>query len=185
MGAPIQNIADRDEPQWFVVIAYKQEEKAEQILSGEAGLEYYIAKHYVIRMVKGKKQRQLVPYISNLLFIHASWTQIVSLKRVYPFIKFATWNKSTGQEYLIVPDQQMRDFIRVTQTNAEQLRYYAPDELNLEKGTQVRVVGGEFDGVEGTFIKVKGKRGKQLVVLLPRLLAASIEINPDYLEVMP
>ena len=60
MGAPIQNIADRDEPQWFVVIAYKQEEKAEQILSGEAGLEYYIAKHYVIRMVKGKKQRQLV-----------------------------------------------------------------------------------------------------------------------------
>ena len=184
MGTPIQNIEDRDKILWFVVIAYKQETKAEKILSGTDGLEFYIAKHYVIRMVQGKRQRVLVPYIPNLLFIHASWTQIVNFKKKHPFIKFATWNKSTGLEYLIVPDTQMHNFIRVTSDIEKDVKYYSPDEIKFGAGTKVRVIGGELDGVEGTFVKVSGRRSRQLVVLIPKLLAASIQISPDYLEVL-
>ena len=184
MGTPIQNIEDRDKILWFVVIAYKQEAKAEKILSGTDGLEFYIAKHYVIRTVQGKRQRMLVPYIPNLLFIHASWTQIVNFKKTHPFIKFATWKKSTGTEYLIVPDAQMQNFIRVTSDNEKDVRYYKPEEINFGEGTKVRVIGGELDGVEGTFIKVRGRRSRQLVVVLPKLLAASIQISPDYLEIL-
>lgn len=184
MGTPIQNIEDRDKILWFVVIAYKQEAKAETVLSDKDGLEYYIAKHHVIRTIKGKRQRVLVPYIPNLLFIHATWTQIVNFKKKHSFIKFATWKKSTGLEYLIVPDKQMRDFIRVSTDYERNVRYYSPSEINFKKGTQVRVIGGKLHGVEGTFVKINGRRNRQLVVLIPRLLAASIEISPDYIEVL-
>lgn len=184
MGAAIQNIEDRDKILWFAVIAYKQEAKAEKILSSTDGLDFYIAKHYVIRTVKNKRQRVLVPYIPNLLFIHASWTQIVNFKKQYPFIKFATWKKSTGLEYLVVPDKQMQNFIRVTSNSEKDVKYYTPEEINFGEGTKVRVIGGEMNGVEGTFIKVRGRRSRQLVVLIPKLLAASIEISPDYLEVI-
>ena len=44
--------------------------------------------------------------------------------------------------------------------------------------------GGPFDQVEGYFLKIGRKRGKQLVVIIPDLLAVSAEIAPDYIQVI-
>ena len=42
--------------------------------------------------------------------------------------------------------------------------YFSPDEINVAKGTKVRIHGGQFNGLEGTFIKVKGARDRRVVV---------------------
>ena len=47
---------------------------------------------------------------------------------------------------IIVPEEQMRRFIAVTGTYDEQLMFFKPEELNLSKGTKVRVRGGDFEG---------------------------------------
>ena len=52
----------------------------------------------------------------------------------------------------------MQRFIAVAGTYNDHLLYFQPEELNLSKGTKVRITGGDFEGQEGVFLKVKGAR---------------------------
>lgn len=182
MNSIIDSIKSKTKVQWYVMIAYKQETEAEKVLLGKDGLEYYIAKHYIVQNFHGKKKQRLVPVIPNIIFVHASQVQIVKFKEKYNFIKFATWQTNEGLQYLTVRDSHMEDFIRVSASNEQSTRYYKPEELDLKKGTKVRVFGGQFDGIEGEFIRVKGKRSRQVVVIIPKVLAVSVEIEPDLIE---
>ena len=180
----LKNVDDKNKVHWFVMIAYKREKDAEAALSGDDGLEYYIAKRYIVKTIRGIKKRVMVPSIPNILFIHASHAEIIKFKEKYNFIKFMIWHKTTGTEYLVVNDAEMENFIRISSSDAESVKYYQPDEINLKKGTRVRILGGEFDGVEGVFVKVDGKRSKQVVVVIPDLLAVSVYVHPDLIEVL-
>lgn len=168
--------------QWFVMRAYKCEKLAEEKLSGKDGLEYFIAKHYVIRVYHGVKSKRLVPVIPGLVFVYARHDQIVDFKKRYNFLQFAMWEKRTGQEYIIVPDDQMNSFIKVASRCEKDVTYYKPDEIDLKKGTRVRIHGGELDGVEGIFVRVQGKRNRRVVVLLDGIMTAATEVHPDLIE---
>ena len=85
---------------WFVMRAYKSEKRAEEKLKGKDGLEYFIPKCYAVRVYHGVKSKRLVPVIPNLVFVHASRTQITEFKKRYNFLQFVMWEKSTGLEYL-------------------------------------------------------------------------------------
>ena len=181
-GTISESIKSKTEVRWYVMIAYKQESEAERVLSGDDGLEYYIAKHYIVQTFHGKKKERLVPVIPSIVFVHASQVQIVRFKEKYNFIKFSTWNTRDGIVYLTVSDKEMNDFIRVSQSNENSIRYYRPGDLNLKQGTRVRIHGGQFDGIEGTFIRIKGRRSRQVVVIIPNVLAISVEVHADLLE---
>ncbi len=171
-------------PSWYVMRAYKTEKKAEEILRGKNGLEYYIPKHYVVRVYHGVKSKRLVPVIPSLIFVRASHKQILEFKKYYNFLQFVMWNKQDGLEYLIVPDYQMDNFIKVTSCYEENTTFHNPDEIDLTKGTRVRILGGRFDKVEGTFMRVAGKRNRRLVVMLEGVMAASVEVAPDLIEIL-
>ena len=68
---------------WFVMRAYKSEKRAEEKLKGRDGLEYFIPKCYAVRVYHGVKSKRLVPVIPNLVFVHASRTQITDFKKRY------------------------------------------------------------------------------------------------------
>ena len=136
---------------WFVMRAYKSEKRAEEKLKGKDGLEYFIPKCYAVRVYHGVKSKRLVPVIPNLVFVHASRTQITEFKKRYNFLQFVMWEKSTGLEYLVVPDDQMESFIKVSSQYGENISYYNPDELDLRKGCRVRIHGGKLNGVTGVF----------------------------------
>ncbi len=169
---------------WFVMRAYKCERLAEDILSSEGGLEYFIPKHYVMRVFHGRKSKRLVPVIPSLVFVHASKDSILSLKKIHNFLQFVMWEKSTGPECLVVPDEQMEDFIKVASAQEESTTYFKPEEINIKRGTRVRIHGGRFDGVEGVFMQVKGKRNRRLVVMLEGIMAVVAEVDPDLVEIL-
>ena len=60
-----------EEPKWLVMIDYKSEKTAEDMLCGNDGLEYFVPKRYVARKYQGKMKRVIVPVIPNLVFVHA------------------------------------------------------------------------------------------------------------------
>ena len=60
--------------------AYKNEKKAEEMLKGKDGLEYFIPKHYAVRSITEWIQK-VVPVIPNLVFVHASRKQITDFKK--------------------------------------------------------------------------------------------------------
>ena len=155
---------------WFVMRAYKSEGKAEEKLAGKDGLAYFIPKCYAIRVYHRVKSKRLVPAIPNLVFVHASRSQILNFKKRYNFLQFVMWKKSTGSEYIVVPD--------------ENISYYRPSEINLQKGTRVRIHGGKFDGVKGIFMQVRGKRNRRIVIMLEGVIAVTAEVDPDLVEVI-
>ncbi len=173
---------DATKARWFVMRAYKCEKLAEEKLNEKDGLEYFIPKHYVIRVYHGTKSKRLVPVIPSLVFVHARHDQIVDFKKQHNFLQFAMWEKRTGQEYIVVPDDQMDNFIKVASQYDKNVTYYKPDEIDLKKGTRVRIHGGELDGVEGIFVRVQGKRNRRVVVLLDGIMAAATEVHPDLIE---
>ena len=78
----------------------------------------------------------------------------------------------------------MRNFIQVCEQREQEVIFYRPDQIQVERGQRVRVHGGTFDKLEGIVVKVEKKRNKQFVVLVPQVLAASIKVDPEYLEII-
>lgn len=180
-----ENETATDPIRWYVMRAYKCENKAEERLSREDGLRYFIPKHYAVRVYHGVKSKRLVPVIPSLVFVQASRKQLVRFKKENNFLQYVMNRTDNGTECLIVPNDQMDNFIKVASRPEENLRYFNPDEIDIRKGTPVRIIGGIFDGVEGVFMRTEGVRDKRVVVLLKGVLAVSAKIHPDLIEVLP
>ncbi len=174
---------DSSEVRWYVMRAYKSEKTAEEKLDG-CGLEFFIPKHYVIRVFHGRKSKRLVPVIPSLIFVRASKDRILEFKKNNNFLQFVMWEKSTGSECLVVPDSQMEDFIKVASQNIDTTAFFKPEEIDIKRGTRVYIHGGRFDGVTGVFMQVKGKRNRRLVVMLDGIMAVVAEVDPDLVEII-
>ena len=170
---------------WYAMRIYKNEKEAEEKLSEKGGLPHFIPKKYAMRTYHGKKTLRLVPVIPSLVFVHASYRQIVTFKQAaYNNLQFILKSREGANQYITVRDKDMESFIRVCEQHSEDTRFYRPEDIRVEKGTRVRVHGGVLDKVEGIFVKVTGKRSKQLVVLLTGVMAVSTTVQPEYLEVL-
>lgn len=173
---------DADKPFWFVMVAYKRELPACESLT-QRGMEAFVPMQTVVRERAGRKTRLQVPAIATVVFVHDTWTRLMEAKKEMAYLKFRMCDTSEGREYLIVPDGQMRDFIRVCQSSGD-LQFLEPGELTISRGTRVRILGGPLDGVEGTFQRVKGKRSRRLVVTLDGFCGVAAEVSPDLVELL-
>ncbi len=173
-----------DKVQWYVMRAYQSERRAEEEMD-KAGIENFLPKRCAVRVYQGKKSKRLVPVIPSTIFVHASFEDIFLFKRRHAFLQFVTWKKSDGLDYVVVQDRQMENFIKVASAyESEEVLFFTPDEISVEKGTRVRIHGGKLNNVEGVFMRVTGKRNRRLVVMLDGFLAASVEVHPDLIEVI-
>ena len=165
--------------------AYKNEKKAEELLSGKNGMTYFIPKQKVIRTYQGKKVITTEPVIHSLVFVFASQKQIVNFKRyIFNDLQFVSWKRDNSTNYLTVPSDEMDNFIRMCTQKEQEVTFYTPADIQVEKGQKVRVHGGTFDKMEGILVKTYKKRNKQLVVIIPDILAASANVAPEYLEIL-
>ena len=164
---------------WFAMRAtYRREMEAKKLLAAES-IESFVPMRYVL--AKNKKKYQLVPVIHNLIFVHARPSHIHQIKKGIQFLQYMV-DKRSGQK-IVVPDGQMKRFIAVAGTYHEHLLYFSPEEVNFSKGTKVRICGGEYEGYEGIFIKVKGARDKRVVVQVQGVIAVALAtIHPDLIE---
>lgn len=180
--------AAEDDPQilWFAMSApYRRELKARDYLQAK-GVECFIPMvPTILQKRNGVKSRQLVPAIHNLIFVHTSKSIIQELKRGVDYLQYRTTPKNGKNIPIIVPDKQMQQFIAVTQAVGEELTYLRPEEVDIEKGAKVRIHGGAFDGTEGIFVKIHGKRNPRVVLLIQGVVAVAMaEISAEYIEVI-
>ena len=94
-----------------------------------------------------------MPAVHNFIFVRTTRRIIRETKRTVLFLQYITMPDAGKNSPIIVPDIQMQQFISVSRLHNERLIYLTPEEINLAKGTRVRVLGGPFDGVEGVFVK--------------------------------
>ena len=181
----MNNVENIPSPMWYAMSApYRNEMKAKLLLDSKAVENFLPLCDKIFTDKNGNKVRKTAPIVSNLLFAYSTFENLQQIKARAKFLQYRTRKLNGRNQPIIVPDEQMRQFIAVCKTNSEKLIYLQPDEINLAKGTPVKVIGGLFDGVEGVFLKVKGARSKRVVVQIDGIAVATAEIEPQYIEII-
>ena len=161
---------------WYVANTCRQEKKIKQRLDS-MGNENFIPFQQIARKIHGVDKLIEVPVIPNLVFIHTTLKTCMSLIQEYAFDMRYLRDRETGN-FLIVPDKQMNDFMFLLDFSKEMVEVVNE---NLKKGDKVRVIKGDFAGIEGELIRVKGH--KRVVVRLEGVVSlATAYIPGSFLE---
>ena len=173
-----------DTPHWFAMRAtYHREMKAYDELT-EVGVKVFIPMRWTKKKVGLRMKRVEEPAIRSLLFVYCSQPFIQQFKLRRNYLQYiCSFQKDGVREPIIVPDQQMEDFIRVS-TQSEELTYIDPETENIAPGTRVRIISGPFEGMIGTFQRVNGHRNRQFLIQIEGVLAIAIQISPNQIEII-
>lgn len=170
---------------WYAMRATYGRNMSAKNAADNMHLTSYIPMRYtLVRGNGGERSRKLVPVIRDMIFIYATKEEIQEIKRHVAYLQYITRPVNNRNIPIIVPEREMQKFIDITMADNKSLIYLRPDELNLQEGAKVRIHGGEFDGYEGYFVKLKGKRNRRVVINIDCVIAIAIEVNPDYIEVI-
>ena len=176
---------DNNVEKWYVLgcLSVHHEEKVRDALR-KAGFRSHVPMKYEVKTVRRQEQRTMVPAITGLIFVRASEEALKEYirhkSRESIYMRKSTF--SNKQDYLTVPDYAMERFIEFTNIRQEKITYFKPEELNLKEGEKIRIKGGIYDGYEGTILRFKGKRNKHLVVQIPGVIIAAVELEPELVE---
>lgn len=170
---------------WYVLgcLSARREEKVRDALR-KAGFRAHVPMKYSVKKVRQKEYRVMTPAITGLIFARGAKDDLQEFInhqcRESVYIRKSTF--SNKKDYLTVGDAVMEKFIELTNIRQEQITYFRPDELKLNPGDVISIKGGIYDGYEGTVLRQKGKKKKLVVVQIPGVLIAAVEIAPDLIE---
>lgn len=179
----IQSVVKTTEsPQWFVMRDLKRgnaKQPAYKLLD-ELKIRFFTPMVWKLRIRQGKRIRQQVPFIPDLLFVYDSRKvldpRIATLQ--YRFVK------GGNHQPMTVRNADMERFIRAVDAMNNPC-FYTPEEIKPDMlGKNVRIVGGLLDGYEGRLQKMQGSRIKRLFVELPNFLTAAVEVQPEFIQLL-
>ena len=157
---------DEKEVRWYVIgsVTRRRELKIRDELRRDEH-ECFVPLQYEVRKVGGQRRRIMVPAVPGLIFLRGTLEGVkeaIKFRSDGLYIRKSTF--SNKEDYLSVSEHDMRNFIAVSD--------------------KIRVNGGMFDGREGVIMRIKGKRRRQLVVSIPGIVYAAVELEPELLELI-
>ena len=172
---------DLEEIKWHVLYTVHGNAMVAQRLFSQLSIETFVPMEQRPVTVKGKKIIiKLVPILSNLIFVKSTIARIKEIKSTLTYLYYLNTNTGGEKQPMIVPMVEMEKFIQFLEGNFEHIEYIDTKGLDIKKGERVKIISGVFKGKEGTFIKIIGKRSKQIVVEIDGLLAVAIKTpNPS------
>jgi transcription antitermination factor NusG len=162
---------------WYAArVKYRTEKMIKDFLE-EKEIKHFIPFRKVFKELNGKKIQKEKPVISCLIFVNTDYMTALSIPDKSGFRISYIYNNDT-KKIRIIPDKQMQDFMFLLDFSESIIRI---PNINLKRGDRVRVIKGDFVGVEGELIRIKGH--KRVVVRLEGLFSlATTYIPGDYLE---
>lgn len=179
------NLRDKNKQYWFV-IGSRNHMKELQIRdeARNKGFEAFVPVIYAYKVIRGQKQRKLIPAINGFVFVKATTTEMEELILKSKFTIYPKKSSFSGrEEFLTIANRDMENFIAVIEKSQENITYFKPDEIPLNPGDRIRIQGGLYDGREGIIMRIKSKRNKHLVVQIPGLLVAAVELKPELVAI--
>ncbi len=133
--------------------------------------------------VKGKKTRSEVPFMPDLLFVHDSRQNLDPIVNDTETLQYR-YVKGGYRVPMVVPDAEMERFIHAVKSSKEP-KFFQPAEITPHLfGRRIRIVSGKLDSYEGYLLTTRGSKVKRLLVELKGFLAAGVEVNPEYIELL-
>ncbi len=171
---------------WFPMrVTYSREMMVKQSLE-DFGIECFVPLRYVPIKGKHPRHQELKPAINNLIFVHSCRGIITELKMTRKELAPLRYmmrsvlgidQEHNNSEIMTVPDKQMEDFIRVASVQDDRIFYIENLAFAGKPGQRVKVVEGDFSGVEGTIKRIK--KNKCVVVQIEDVAAVAIAFLPS------
>jgi len=171
------------EPHWFVMRDLKRanaKEPAYKLLE-RMKMEIFVPMKWQLTVRKGKRVREKVPFIHDMLFVHETHPNLDPVVAKTPTLQYR-WLRNTYREPMTISDTVMERFICAVNASESPI-YYLPEEVtSAMHGKKIRIVGGQLDGYEGSLLTTRGSKTRRLLVKLNGLLAVSVEVSPEYIQ---
>lgn len=150
----------------------------------ERGFDVFTPMCERIVKVKGRTERQMKPCLPDLLFVNAEQSDLDAVVGAIPTLQYRFVRGAAQATPMEVSAKDMEKFISaVGSTDIANVRYYSPGELTPDMyGKTVKIIGGPLDGQSVRLLKLRGLRKKHMIVEIPSLLTATIEVNPEFIE---
>ena len=131
----------------------------------------------------GKRERRQLPFIHDLLFVYASRAALDSVVDRTPTLQYRYLHGGYKVPMTVRPSDMQR-FIRAVGFSSSP-QYYRPDEVTPSmRNRRIRIIGGNLDGYEGSLITTRGSKVKRLLVEIPMLLAATVEVETEFIQLL-
>jgi transcription antitermination factor NusG len=168
---------ERNVVHWYAGrVKYRTERKIKNFLEKKE-IKHFIPFEKISGKHNGRKTQREKPVISCLVFVNTDYTTALSIPDKSGFNISYIYNNDT-KKFQVIPDKQMQDFMFLLDFSDSIIRI--PNTC-LKKGDRVRVIKGDFAGIEGELIRVKGH--KRVVIRLEGLFSiATAYIPGEYLE---
>lgn len=162
---------------WYAAKVKYQTERKVKLWLEEQAIENFIPFRTVLIERNGRKIKRERPIVPGLLFIRTNYKTACILP-VEAKVKIVFLRNLESHQLLIVPDKQMQDFMFLLDFSDSTLQI---ENTNLRQGDRVRVIKGDFAGIEGELIRIKGH--KRVVIRLEGLFSLATAYIPGaYLE---
>ena len=170
----------REKKVWYTIrVTYNRELKVKAELDAR-GIANFVPMQYRREERKGVMVKRLVPSIHNLIFVNIT----PSGMREYRETTAMPIRYIMDREHhkpITVPNHEMENFIKVAGTYKEDLIYLNPEPGDFSEGERVRIIGGEFEGAEGIFVRIK--RDRRVLINIPGVVAvATTHVHLSMLE---
>ena len=181
-GVSVEN-AQSETKQWYVLrVSYGRSEKANELLKAK-GIETHLPLHTTYKEVNGKRIKQRLPLLPNILFAKTTLSVLEQFLKSSPDLNFITFyydhfnKKSDGKNPpLVVPKESMDNFIKLTSIDDEHILLIDKVNGTYKQGDYVRIIDGPFKGIEGRVTKITGQ--KRVIVELPGLCSVATAYIP-------
>lgn len=184
-NALLRTVKQEDLPHWFALrTTYGREKKAYEYIISHNGTAFYptITKE---KVVNGKKKLVVESRLPNIFFAYGTEEHIKSF--VYdnvnlPYLRFYYKHTHVGTQIkktpMIVPDSQIRSLQIICESNPSSEVLVLQQEVNKFKaGEKVKVVEGQFKGVEGIVARFAGQL--RVGIVIDGLLTAATAYVPS------
>jgi len=162
---------------WYAAKVKCQTERKVKTWLDEQDIENFIPFRTVLVERNGRKIKRERAIVPGLLFIRTNY-QTARILPIESRIKMVYLRNFENHQLLTVPDKQMEDFMFLLDLSESAVRV---ENANLRRGDRVRVIKGDFVGIEGELIRLKGH--KRVVVRLEGLFSLATTYIPSaYLE---
>jgi transcription antitermination factor NusG len=163
--------ANLPELKWYVVCTRPNSERKVASSITEMGIESYLPTHKVVRQWSDRKKKMEVPLFAGYVFVKVDDVRRVGLFSIQELVKFVSIDKKPvvirEKEILTIKNVLNEDFGDISM------------EEYFQEGMKVKIVHGQFAGLEGVVI-TKCNKSRLLIKVDGLRRAFSFEISAKW-----
>lgn len=134
-----------DTPQWVALYTNPRAEKATAKRLQDLGYETYLPLQHKLHRWSDRWKSVEVPLLPSYLFVKIRSTDVVPIRGINGVSFIVSWHGKPG----VIPDDEIKSMRRMVDADAQ---IHVMNDSELKKGAHVRIMEGQFAGMEGTLI---------------------------------